>query len=90
MFLHEAKAYVLRLRLIIDKVPCDMVELHRIAHTLKGQCMFMGYQEIGYAAYELQKIFQLIMNKEKTFEENVVTIRSLIDEIETKLDKIKI
>jgi len=89
LFLQEAKAYVVALKQKIEMNPKDVVELHRIAHTLKGQCMFMGYQELGYIAYDLQKLFKLVMDKEKAFDENILTMRSLIGEIETKLNQIQ-
>lgn len=89
LFLQEAKAYVVSLKRKIEENPIDIVELHRIAHTLKGQCMFMGFQELGYDAYELQKLFKLVMDKEKRFDENLETIRLLISEIDTKLNLIK-
>jgi chemotaxis protein histidine kinase CheA len=39
-------------------------ELHRMAHTLKGQCAFMGYSITAHYCLLLEKIFLVL--KEKT------------------------
>ena len=73
-FLVEAESYLTTLNqgiVQLEQNPDNyelLADLFRAAHTLKGASRMMGYNQIRDLAHELEDLFSLLKEKQKTWD----------------------
>lgn len=88
LFLTNAREEIESIRSLISQKDVDIVALHRIAHTLKGQSFFMGFNDIGLKALELETYFKSLLDNNQSIEQNKnVDVEGVLGEIEELLIK---
>lgn len=91
-FIQSAKTHVMYLKTSIPNLSQDsrptgiVVDLHRSAHSLKGECLAMGYQTTGELAHLLEIVFHDIkMGTRQVTEELILELTSCIVPLESSL-----
>ena len=71
LYLTNAQEEIKLIRSLISQKDVDVKELHRISHTLKGQSFFMGFNDIGLKALELETYFKARLENTQLKDVNV-------------------
>ena len=82
LYLKNAQEEIRSIRSLIGQGDEDIKTLHRISHTLKGQSFFMGFNDIGLKALELETYFKSLLDGGQKTELNV---SGVLEEIESLL-----
>ena len=82
LYLKNAQEEVRSVRNLNSQKDVDVKTLHRICHTLKGQSFFMGYNDIGLKALELETYFKGRLENKQT---NELDVEGILGEIEKLL-----
>jgi chemotaxis protein histidine kinase CheA len=82
LYLENAQKELNLLRSLISQEVPDLKELHRVSHTLKGQSFFMGFNDIGLKALELETYFKGKLENTQT---NDLNVEAILEEIEVML-----
>lgn len=82
LYLTNAQEEIESIRSLISQKDVDIKTLHRICHTLKGQSFFMGFNDIGLKALELETYFKGRLENAQPKE---INIESVLGEIEKLL-----
>lgn len=89
LYLENARLEIETLRGLLSGSK-DLVELHRISHTLKGQSYFMKFNEIGDKAKSLELLFKKLLDQGQTILEENDFSKNALNEIENLLNSVKI
>lgn len=82
LYLKNAQEEIESIRSLSSQSDVDVKGLHRICHTLKGQSFFMGFNDIGLKALELEAYFKSLLDNNQTISENKdVNIEAVLEEI---------
>lgn len=86
LYLKNAQEEIELIRSLISQGDVDIKILHRIGHTLKGQSFFMGFNDVGLKALELETYFKsLLENNQGTSQNKDVNVEGVLSEIEKLL-----
>lgn len=89
LYLKNAQEEIDLIRSLFSQNDKDVKALHRICHTLKGQSFFMGFNDIGLKALELETYFRSLLENSESIEQGKsINVDSVLDDIE-KLLQIK-
>lgn len=90
LYLKNAQEEIDLIRKHINQKDVDIKELHRISHTLKGQSFFMGIDDIGNKAWELEKYYKSLLEGNEDPPNKNFDIDVILSEIEKLLKDKKI
>lgn len=92
LYLKNAQEEINLIRNYINQKEVDVKALHRISHTLKGQSFFMGIDDIGNKAWELEKYYKSLLdsNENSSVIKNIDDVKTILTEIEKLLATKKI
>lgn len=91
LYFKNAQEKVTLIRSLINLNDADISTLHRICHSLKGQSFFMGHEEIGKKALELEKYFRsLLDNKQLIYQKKDNYVEDTLKDMEMLLVKQKL
>ncbi|KKP37469.1 MAG: hypothetical protein UR23_C0003G0004 [Candidatus Roizmanbacteria bacterium GW2011_GWA2_32_13] len=79
LFLKNAQEEIKSIRSFISQDNVDIKSLHRICHTLKGQSFFMGFNDIGLKALELETYYKSLLDGSQKKD---VDVEGILGEIE--------
>ena len=91
LYLKNAHEEIETVRSLIDLERSDIKTLHRVCHSLKGQSFFMGFNDIGHKAMDLEIFFKSLLNNHQVISLNdKLKVNAILDEIEKLLAVVKI
>ncbi|MFA6081696.1 MAG: Hpt domain-containing protein [Patescibacteria group bacterium] len=83
LYLKNAQEELRLIRSLISRDVVDIKTIHRICHSLKGQSFFMGFNDIGLKALELEIYYRQLLenNQDQSKKTNVEEILSEIERL---------
>ncbi|PJC31405.1 hypothetical protein CO051_04160 [Candidatus Roizmanbacteria bacterium CG_4_9_14_0_2_um_filter_39_13] len=90
LYLKNAQEEIRLIRDYINQKDVDIKALHRITHTLKGQSFFMGIDDIGNKAWELEKYYKSLLEGNGNPSNKRLDVEVILNEIEKLLANKKI
>lgn len=90
LYLKNAQEEINLIRNYISQKDIDIKALHRITHTLKGQSFFMGIDDVGNKAWELEKYYKSLLEGNADPSNKSLDVEAILNEIETLLAAKKI
>lgn len=93
-YVRSALSIIQKMNEILDtpdfKKNKDLVEeLHRSAHSLKGQALAMGFNQIGMTGKSLEMLFLKVTESEIRIDENFSeTVREALNELQNAINHI--
>jgi len=82
LYLKNAQEEIVSIRDLVKQRNVDIKTVHRICHTLKGQSFFMGYNDIGLKALELETYFKAKLENTQAKD---IAVEEILGEIEKLL-----
>jgi chemotaxis protein histidine kinase CheA len=65
-------------------------ELHRLAHSLKGQSYFIGYQEFGHLFHSLEKVMLEVKNQKIPLDDQLTQlVEKVVDTGKETVNRLK-
>lgn len=90
LYLENAQEEVESIRSFINQEKADIKTLHRICHSLKGQSFFMGFNDIGIKALELELYFKSLVDGNQVVPLDNTKVTITLSEIEKLLSTKKV
>lgn len=84
LYLKNAHQEISEIRRFVNEGSTDIKTLHRMCHSLKGQSFFVGFNDIGLKALELETYFRSQLEGDQNKEINVEKVLGEIDLMLTK------
>ena len=95
-FLQSAKTHILFMKSSTPRLLHDtslkgvVVDLHRSAHSLKGECLAMGYATTGELAHMLELVFYEVKQGTRIVSDALLTeVSACIEKLESSLHSIE-
>lgn len=82
LYLINAQEEITSIRSLVSQKDVDIKTLHRVCHSLKGQSFFMGFNDIGLKALELETYFK---GRIENTQPKEINVESVLGEIEKLL-----
>ena len=82
LYLTNAQEEITSIRSLVSQKDVDIKTLHRVCHSLKGQSFFMGFNDIGLKALELETYFKSLLDSNQGISQNKdVNVDGILGEI---------
>lgn len=85
LYLKNAQEEIKSIRSFISQKSTDFETIHRICHSLKGQSFFMGFNDIGNKALQLEKHYKNLLDNADVSETPNLDVEKTLVEIESLL-----